>query len=169
MKLKKLLFLEDQFIKMNNKTTTNTLRYNDQGNVHMDFHGATNTTIDFIIKKYGIATMNDIFKKVGNDVYADIKEHINAGNINMLAEHWQHFFDREGADYSISVKEDEIILTVNKCTAYEHVRKLVGNVSPYFCDQTIKTNEAIAEGTPYKITTEILGEGSCKQIIRKRI
>ena len=76
---------------MNNKTTTNTLRYNDQGNVHMDFHGATNTTIDFIIKKYGIETMNDIFKKVGNDVYADIKEHINAGNINMLAEHWQHF------------------------------------------------------------------------------
>ena len=58
---------------MNNKTTTNTLRYNDQGNVHMDFHGATNTTIDFIIKKYGIETMNDIFKKVGNDVYADIK------------------------------------------------------------------------------------------------
>ena len=154
---------------MKNKTTLNTLRYNDQGNVHMDFHGATNTTIDFIIKKYGIETMNDIFKKVGNDVYADIKEHINAGNINMLAEHWQHFFDREGADYSISVKEDEIILTVNKCTAYEHVRKLAGNVSPYFCDQTIKTNEAIAEGTPYKITTEILGEGSCKQIIRKRI
>ena len=36
--------------------------------------------------------MNDIFKKVGNDVYADIKEHIYAGNINMLAEHWQHFF-----------------------------------------------------------------------------
>ena len=154
---------------MNNKTTLNTLRYNDQGNVHMDFHGATNTTIDFIIKKYGIEVMNDIFKKVGNDVYADIKEHINAGNINMLAKHWQHFFDREGADYSISVKEDEIILIVNKCTAYEHVRKLVGNVSPNFCDQTIKTNEAIAEGTPYKITTEILGEGSCKQIIQKRI
>ena len=125
---------------MNNKITTNTLRYSDQGNVHMDFHGATNTAIDFIIKKYGIETMNDIFKKVGNDVYADIKEHINAGNINMLAEHWQHFFDREGADYSISVKEDEIILTVNKCTAYEHVRKLVGNVSPHFCDHIHKTN-----------------------------
>ena len=75
---------------MNNKTTTNTLRYNDQGNVHMDFHGATNTTIDFIIKKYGIETMNDIFKKVGNDVYANIKEHINAGNktfSNYLTKH----------------------------------------------------------------------------------
>ena len=165
----KLSLLENLNIKVNKNNLDQKLRYNDDGNVHMDFHGATNTTIDFIIKKYGIEIMNDIFKKVGNDVYADIKEHINAGNINMLAEHWQHFFDREGADYSISVKEDEIILTVNKCTAYEHVRKLVGNVSPHFCDQTIKTNEAIADGTPYKITTEILGEGSCKQIIRKRI
>ena len=43
-----------------NKINPNSLRYKDQGNVHMDFHGATNTTIDFIIKKYGIETMNDI-------------------------------------------------------------------------------------------------------------
>ena len=146
-----------------------SLRYRDKGNVHMDFHGATNTTINFIIEKYGIETMNDIFKKVGNDVYADIKKHIQSGNINMLAEHWQHFFDREGADFSISIKENEIILTVKKCTAYEHVKKLVGKVSSNFCDQTIKINEAIAEGTPYEIKTEILGEASCKQIIRKRL
>ena len=81
-----------------------SLRYRDKGNVHMDFHGATNTTINFIIEKYGIETMNDIFKKVGNDVYADIKSHIKSGNIKVLAEHWQHFFDREGADFSISIK-----------------------------------------------------------------
>ena len=165
----KPILLENLYIKVNKNNLDQKLRYNDGGNVHMDFHDATNTTIDFIIDKYGIDTMNDIFKKVGNDVYKDIKDHIKKGNIKMLAKHWQHFFDREGADYSISVKEDEIILTVKKCTAYEHVRKLVGIVSPHFCDQTIKTNEAIAEGTPYKITTEILGEGSCKQIIRKRI
>ena len=28
-----------------------SLRYRDKGNVHMDFHGATNTTINFIIEK----------------------------------------------------------------------------------------------------------------------
>jgi len=151
------------------KINPTSLRYHDKGNVHMDFHGATNTTIDFIIEKYGLETMNDIFKKVGNDVYTDIKQHINSGNINMLAKHWQHFFDREGADFSISIKDDEIVLTVKRCTAYEHVKKLVGKVSPHFCDQTIKTNEAIAKGTPYEITTEILGEASCKQIIRKRL
>ena len=154
---------------MNNTLSKKSLRYSDKGNVHMDFHGATNTTIEFIIKKYGIETMNDIFKKVGNVVYKDIKKHIQSGNIEMLAKHWKHFFDREGADYSISIKKDEIILIVKRCTAYEHVKKLEGTVSPNFCDQTIKTNEAIAEGTPYEITTEILGEASCKQIIRKRL
>ena len=95
---------------MNNKISQDDLRYTDKGNVHMDFHGATNTTIEFIINKYGIETMNDIFKKVGNDVYKNIKQHIQSGNIKMLAKHWQHFFDREGADYSISIKEDEILL-----------------------------------------------------------
>ena len=134
----------------------------------MDFHGATNTTIEFIIDKYGIDTMNDIFKKVGNNVYKNIKDHIKKGNIKMLAKHWQHFFDRENADYNISINDEEIILTVNRCTAYEHVRKLVGNVSPNFCDQTIKTNEALAEDTPYEIKTEILGEAACRQTIRKR-
>ena len=159
---------ESQFTKVTDKNPI-SLRYRDKGNVHMDFHGATNTTINFIIEKYGIETMNDIFKKVGNDVYADMKKHIQSGNIKVLAEHWQHFFDREGADFSISIKEDEIILTVKRCTAYEHVKKLVGKVSSNFCNQTIKTNEAIAEGTPYEIKTEILGEASCKQIIRKRL
>ena len=154
---------------MNKQTLNQRLRYSDKGNVHMDFHGATNTTIEFIIKKYGVETMNDIFKKVGNEVYMDIKQHIKSGNIKMLAKHWQYFFDRENAEYSITFKDDEIILIVKRCTAYEHVKKLVGDVSPNFCDQTIKTNEAIADGTPYEIKTEILGEASCKQIIRKRL
>ena len=104
----------------------------------MDFHGATNTTINFIIEKYGIETMNDIFKKVGNDVYADIKSHIKSGNIKVLAEHWQHFFDREGADFSISIKEHEIILTVKRCTAYEHVKKLVGKYHQIFVTKLLK-------------------------------
>tara|TARA_Y100000994_G_scaffold101945_1_gene83951 strand:+ start:365 stop:649 length:285 start_codon:yes stop_codon:yes gene_type:complete len=70
---------------VNKNNLDQKLRYNDGGNVHMDFHGATNTTIEFIINKYGIDTMNDIFKKVGNDVYKDIKDHIKKGNIKMLA------------------------------------------------------------------------------------
>ena len=134
-----------------------------------------NCFADYNWKKLGSSTEGVVFyvelstiKKVGNNVYKDIKDHIKKGNIKMLAKHWQHFFDRENADYNISINDEEIILTVNRCTAYEHVRKLVGNVSPNFCDQTIKTNEALAEDTPYEIKTEILGEAACRQTIRKR-
>lgn len=144
------------------------LRYNEGGNVHMDFHGATNTTIEFIIKNYGIDVMDQIFAKVGKDVYADIHRHLQAGNAGELLKHWRHFFDREQADYDIAVAEDEIILTVRRCTAYHHVKKIAPQVSPHFCDQTIKTNEALAQGTPFTIDTEITGQGSCRQIIRKR-
>jgi hypothetical protein len=144
------------------------LRYNEGGNVHMDFHGASNTTIDFIIKNYGIEAMDDIFARVGKDVYADIRKHLLAGNAGELVKHWRHFFDREGADYSIEVSEDEIVLTVKHCTAYHHVKKIALKVSEHFCDQTIKTNVAMADGSPFAITTEIIGPGACRQIIRNR-
>ena len=65
---------------MNKKNKSIRLRYHDEGNVHMDFHGATNTTIEFIIKNYGIDVMNDIFSKVGKDVYKDIHNNIKNGD-----------------------------------------------------------------------------------------
>ncbi len=57
----KLSLLENLNIKVNKNNLDQKLRYNDGGNVHMDFHGATNTTIEFIIKKYGIDTMKLLF------------------------------------------------------------------------------------------------------------
>jgi len=57
---------------------------------------------------------------------------------------------------------------VRRCTAWHHVAKIAPKVSPYFCDQTIKTNEAIAAGTPFAIATEVTGPGSCRQVIRRK-
>jgi len=144
------------------------LRYNEGGNVHMDFHGATDTTIEFIIKHYGIGVMDKIFARVGKEVYADIRRHLMAGNAGELVKHWRHFFDREGADYDIEIDDDRIVLTVRHCPAYHHVQKITGQVSDHFCDQTIKTNQALAEGGPFSIETEITGPGACRQIIAKR-
>ena len=144
------------------------LRYQEGGNVHMDFHGATNTTIDFIIKNYGIEAMDQIFARVGKDVYADIRRHLMEGNTGELVKHWRHFFDREQAEYDLEISDDEIVLTVRHCTAYHHVQKIAPAVSGHFCDQTIKVNNAMADGSPFRIDTEITGPGSCRQIIRKR-
>ena len=148
--------------------TQKPMRYEEDGNVHLDFHGAVNTTIDFIVNRYGVDVLHEIFARVGKDVYRDLRQHLVDNDPNEMVRHWRHFFDREGADYDIAVNEDEIVLTVRRCTAYHHVAKIAPSVSPHFCDQTTKTNEAIAEGTPYAISTEITGPGACRQVIRRR-
>lgn len=144
------------------------LRYAETGEVHLDFHGATNTTIDFIIGKFGLAAMDDIFRKVGKDVYRSIHEDLVAGDTGQLVRHWRHFFDREDCDYDIAVGDDEIVLTVRRCTAWHHVAKLVGTPSSHFCDQTSRTNEGLVDGSPFAIDTEITGPGACRQVIRRR-
>jgi predicted ArsR family transcriptional regulator len=143
-------------------------RYSEDGNVHLDFHGATNTTIDFIVSRYGIEAMHEIFKKVGRDVYQDIRRHLMEGDADELVKHWRHFFDRESADYDISVTDDQIVLTVRHCTAWHHVKAIAPGVSPFFCDQTVVTNNAMAEGTPFAVETTVLGGGACTQVIRRR-
>lgn len=144
------------------------LRYQEDGNVHLDFHGATNTTIKFIIDRYGIEALHEIFRRVGRDVYQDLRRHLDAGDRNELVKHWRHFFTREDADFDISIGDDEIVLTVRHCTAWFHVQKIHGAVSAQFCDQTIVVNNALAEGTPFRIDTIIDGPGACRQVIRRR-
>ncbi|MDB5474331.1 MAG: hypothetical protein JWP99_1634 [Devosia sp.] len=144
------------------------LRYGEEGNVHLDFHGATNTTIDFIVERYGVEVLHQILAKVGKEVYKDLRQHLLDGDPGEMARHWQHFFARENADFDIAVGEDEIVLTVRHCPAYEHVARIGPSVSPHFCDQTIKVNEAIAEGSAYLIDTVITRPGACRQVIRRR-
>jgi predicted ArsR family transcriptional regulator len=153
---------------MTQRQLEKTLRYQEDGNVHLDFHGAVNTTIDFIVERYGIEVLHEIFAKVGKHVYRDLRQHMLDGDPNEMVRHWRHFFDRENADYDIAVGEDEIVLTVRRCTAYHHVARIAPAVSPFFCDQTSKVNEAIAEGSAYRIYTEITGPGACRQVIRRR-
>ena len=144
------------------------LRYNEDGNVHLDFHGAVNTTIEFIVDRYGVDALHQIFRRVGQDVYQDIRRHLMEGDSYELVKHWRHFITREHADYAIAVGPDEIVMTVRRCPAWHHVARISPSVSSHFCDQTIVTNAAMAEGTPFSVDTQITGPGSCRQVIRRR-
>lgn len=43
-----------------------------------------NTTIDFIVARYGREVLGEIFAKVGKDVYKDIRQHMLDGDPNEL-------------------------------------------------------------------------------------
>lgn len=148
---------------------TTRLRYAEEGEVHLDFHGANNTTIDYVLKTYGAEALEEIFRKVGHDVYRAIREDLERGDSAQLVAHWRHFFDREQCDYDIEIGQDEIVLTVLRCTAWHHVAKLVGSPSPHFCDQTISTNRAMAAASPFSLETVVTGPGSCRQVLKRRV
>jgi len=33
------------------------MRYQETGGLHLDFHGATNTTIDYVVDEYGVEAL----------------------------------------------------------------------------------------------------------------
>ena len=139
------------------------LRYHEIGELHKDFHGSTNTTIDYIIKNYGEGVLEEIFKTTGQNVYKSIHEKLKNGNISELVEHLSYFYNREGAKFDLKLTTDEVVITVHECPAIAHLKKLGVPVSPFFCRSTTSLNAALCEGTPWKTETTKTGEGACVQ------
>lgn len=55
------------------------LRYQESNELHRDFHGGTNLTVDYIAKKYGPNTLKMILRRTGRNV-------INQSMINLPPE-----------------------------------------------------------------------------------
>jgi hypothetical protein len=143
------------------------MRYKEKGDVHLDFHGALNTTIDYIVKNYGLEVLHQIFFNVGTTVYKDIREHLERGDSTELVNFWKYFFDREKAKYHVEIGKNFVKLTVDDCPAVRQVIKLGLPLSKHFCDQTIYMNEGLCHGTCFKTKTTITGQGSCVQLFEK--
>jgi len=144
------------------------LRYQEKGELHKDFHGSMNATVEYVGSRYGRDALRDLFRVTAHNVYRSIYEKLKAGDLSELIEHWQYFMDREEADYTLEVKEEMVLMTVRKCPAIAHLHKLGLKPSEFFCDQTVLLNEAWCEETPFEAVTELTGDGSCVQIIRRR-
>jgi hypothetical protein len=144
------------------------LRYRETGELHRDFHGSMNAAVEYVGSRYGREGLRTVFRKTAQLVYRSIYEGLKRGDWDELVEHWRYFMDREGADYSLSITDEAVVMTVKRCPAVAHLRKLGMTPSRFFCDQTILLNEAWCEDTPFEAVTEITGEGSCVQTIRRK-
>jgi len=101
-------------------------------------------------------------------VYRSIRADLKRGDPSQLLAHWAHFFRREHARFRIDRRRGVIRLTVHRCPAVAYLRRHGLKVDPAFCRQTVTVNAALAEGTPFEITTAVLGGGRCVQTIRRR-
>lgn len=143
------------------------MRYRDTGQVHMDFHRTTNATIAYLRENYGTDFLDETLRRTAHDVYRAIHDDLKAGDPEQLVEHWSYYFDREGGEYEITRSGDEITMQVSKCPAIAFLERRGIAVDPAFCRQTVVINEALAEDTPFKITTDVQGGGRCVQAIRR--
>ena len=143
------------------------MRYRETGQVHRDFHRTLNGTITWLRQNYGREFLDDTFRRTAREVYRSIREDLLRGDPEQLIEHWSYFFDREGGDYTIERNGDEIRLTVRRCPAVAYLQSRDIEIDPDFCRQTLTVNNALAEDTPFEITTEVIGGGRCVQTIRR--
>ena len=144
------------------------LRYRETGELHKDFHGGMNLAVEYVGQRYGREGLRAVLRSTAQQVYRSIYEKLKAGDWSELLEHWQYFMEREGADYSLEVTDEAVVMTVKTCPAVAHLHKLGLRPSKFFCEQTILLNEAWCEHTPFEAVTEITGDGSCVQMIRRR-
>lgn len=144
------------------------MRYRETGEVHKDFHLATNTTIQYVLRCYGEEFLRELFRRTAQKVYRDIYEHLRRGDYEPLLEHWSYFYTREGGRFTITCGTDEVVFHVQECPAARHLKERGVEVPDSFVLQTVLLNEAWSEGTPFDIETVILQTGEYRQIIRKK-
>ena len=143
------------------------MRYRETGQVHMDFHRTTNGTLTYLRKKYGQEFVEQITRRTARDVYRAIRTDLQRGDCEHLIEHWTYFFDREGGQYQLQRDDKEVRFIVKRCPAIAYLQEKGLEIDPGFCRQTVLLNEALAEGSPFRIDTDVQGDGRCIQTIRR--
>ena len=144
------------------------LRYQENNELHRDFHGTTSTTLNYIAEHFGVEALKTILRRTGRDVYKSIREKLARGDASELVEHLNWFFFREQGKYRLTVEGDTITFEVMECPAIRHLRKLGLTPSPYVCLQTSEVNAGMCEKTPWKSEVKVLGEGRCVQTFRRK-
>lgn len=143
------------------------LRYQEDNELHLDFHGTTNTTLNYIADNYGVDALKGILRKTGREVYKSIHEKLLKGDASELLEHLNWFYFREKGKYQLTVEENRIVLEVFECPAIRHLRKLGLEPSAHVCLQTSEVNAGMCEGSPWHSEVRVIGEGHCIQTFTK--
>ena len=144
------------------------MRYTDTGEVHKDFHLATNATIDFVLSEYGIDFLKELFSRTAKNVYKDIYENLQKGDYQPLLEHWKYYYTREKGVFTVVESDGGFSFNVTDCPACRHLKEKNTPVTENFYLQISLLNESWSENTPFTIETQLISEGEYKMLVRKK-
>lgn len=144
------------------------MRYRETGQVHMDFHRTTNGTIAYLRRQYGTEMVDEVLRRTARDVYRAIREDLMAGNPEHLVEHWTYFLEREGGEFSVEREGEAVRVIVHRCPAADYLKRNGIALDPDFRRQTTVLNEALCEGTPFEVLTEVIDDLRYTETVRPR-
>ena len=144
------------------------MRYEDKGEVHKDFHLATNRTAAYILGRYGEAFLRELFRRTAQFVYKDLYDSLCSGDTGPLLEHWQYYYERENGKFEIIRNGETINFHVIHCPAVGHLKSRGAKIEDSFYAHIRLLNDGWSEGSPFVIETNIMGEDEYSMIIRRR-
>ncbi len=127
------------------------MRYIDSGELHKDFHLATNATCDYVMNRYGRAFLTELTRRTAQRFYQDIYVNMKRGSYQALIDHLCYYFDREGAVYSLNKEGTGIIIRVTSCPMHKHIQNRGRVVSEYLCSFLKEFYTSFGMESTYKI------------------
>lgn len=132
--------------------------------VHKDFHGALSYGLQFVEEHGGQEGLHDFLVGLAHTVYAPLVDDLRTRGLPALRDHWQTIFELEGGDFSLTMEEDTLVLTVHRCPAIAHMKARGYAIASHFCEHTRIVNEAICRAAGFASCVDYDREaGRCRQ------
>ncbi len=128
-----------------------------------DFYFVVNSTARHLHDEYGMETLVDFWRSLGQEYYSKRYRKWREGGLQGIADDWQEYFLHEpGAEVETTVDQHAVHLDIGVCPAIKHLRDSGREIVPYFCEHCDHTCGSMAEAAGYKFSRSG-GMGACHQ------
>ncbi len=134
------------------------MRYHDTGEVHKDFHLATNQSIEYIMRTYGQEFLAELCRRTAQLIYRDIYRSLQQGDSAPLLEHLEYYLGREGGEYQV-IRNGEsgdgvTEISVVKCPMLSHIVERGNGITTHMSEFLSGLYGSWGESTPFSLTVE---------------
>ncbi len=121
----------------------------DNEYLHRDFHGALSSALIYLEERFGPDAVRDYLARFARRFYAPLRHELQQRGLPAMAEHLRRVYEREGAEISIDLSNDEMIVRIEACPAVTHMRQHEYEVSPLWYETVRTVHQAVCEGSPF--------------------